>query len=274
MGNVTETTLIAVTGSEMEYGPCRDSVLQIKRGAGDELLFGRGTKGYEVRQRLIDRFIESDHEWLLMLDADMIFAPDTLTRLQAHRVQYVSGYYLQRRYQPMIPIWFHADDEWPPRLFTEVPERGRLHRLGGSGWGCVLIHRDVIETTRARVLKGAWDVLEDEMTFWPYDAGVVMAALRDGDIDTLRRELRPLRGQYDRQPVGSDIRYPFFARAAGFTLWGDPDVTPEHMINYPLTATDYSAQDAAIREAVADSMIEATARGRALWRGHMEALCG
>mgnify|MGYP003600448737 FL=1 len=263
---------IGVTGPDTDYALCRDSIERIEREPADALWYGRGTKGYEVRQRHVNRFIESDHEWLLMLDGDMVFAPDTLARLRAHGVAYVSGYYVQRRYQPIVPVWFKPGDAWPPEPFTDEPERGRLHELGGSGWGCVLIHREVIEGTRARVLKGQWDVIEDEMTLWPFDLAVVMSALGAGDIEALRAEIRPLRGQYDRQPVGSDIRYPFLARAAGYTLWGDPDVRPGHVVSYPLDGDDYRLQDAGMRETVARQLAEGTERGRGLWRAHMEAV--
>lgn len=281
---MSETVYIGVTGGEQDYGPARDSIELIERGPDDIIWYGRGTKGYEVRQRHFNRFVESGHTWLLMLDADMVFAPDTLTRLLAHGVQYVSGYYVQRRFQPILPVWFRPSLEWPPEPFTAPPARGRLHELGASGWGCVLLHRDVVLGTR-RVLKGQWDVLEDEMTFWPFDAGAVQNALRDARmaaydpqavlraLDALGRELRPLRGDYDRQPVGSDIRYPYLARAAGFTLWGDPDVRPGHVIQYPLDAADYELQDAGSRENVAGQLADATARGRALWRARMEVLC-
>lgn len=270
---MSNTVYIGVTGSEQDYGPARDSIEQLERGSGDSLWYGRGTKGYEVRQRHVNRFVESSHDWLLMLDADMVFAPDTLRRLLAHGRPYLSGYYVQRRYHPMLPVWFYPSHEWPPQPFLDEPERGRLHPLGASGWGCVLLHRTVIEDTRARVLKGAWDILEDEMTFWPFDAAAVMAALSAGDLDTLRRELRPLRGQYDRQPVGSDIRYPYLARAAGYQLYGDPDVRPGHVVSYPLTGDDYAGQHAGTRSTLARQMSEATERGRALWREHLEAIC-
>jgi len=281
---MSDTVYIGVTGGEQDYGPARDSIELIERGPDDIIWYGRGTKGYEVRQRHFNRFVESGHTWLLMLDADMIFAPDTLTRLLAHGVQYVSGYYVQRRFRPILPVWFKPSPEWPPEPFTAPPERGRLHELGASGWGCVLLHRDVILGTR-RVLRGQWDVLEDEMAFWPYDAVAIQSALREARmaaydpqavlraLDALGRELRPLRGDYDRQPVGSDIRYPYLARAAGFTLWGDPDVRPGHVIQYPLDAADYELQDAGSRENVAGQLADATARGRALWRARMEALC-
>ena len=146
--------------------------------------------------------------------------------------------------------------------------------LGASGWGCVLIHRAVVEDTRAKVLKGEWDVIEDEMTFWPYDATVVMAALNSGDLATLRRELRPLRGQFDRQPIGSDIRYPFYARAAGHSLWGDPDVRPGHVVSYALSGDDYESQHPNTQAQLAAKLTEATERGRAAWRQRLEALCG
>lgn len=271
---MSDSVYIGVTGSELDYGPARDSIERIERGPDDIIWYSRGTKGYESRQRHFDRFLADGHTWLLMLDADMVFAPDTLERLLSHDVEYVSGYYVQRRYHPMLPVWFRPVREWPPEPFLAEPERGRLHELGASGWGCVLLHRGVIEDTRARVLKGQWDILEDEMTFWPYDAAVVMAALSRGDIDALRRELRPLRGQYDRQPVGSDIRYPFLARAAGYTLWGDPDVRPGHVVSYPLTGDDYAGQHPDTKAALAAQLGSATERGRSAWRGHMEALCG
>lgn len=263
---------VGVAGPDIDIGPCRDSIQNIDRGPDDVIVFGRGTKGYEVRQQHFNNFIASNHEWLLLLDHDMVYAPDTLTRLLAHGVNYVTGYYLQRRYAPMIPVWFHPGDEWPLAPFLDLPKSGRLYELGASGWGCVLLHRTVIEGTRARVLKGQWDVLEDDLDAWPYDLTVVMQALREGDLDTLRREIRPWRGQFDRRPVGSDLRYPMLARAAGFTLWGDPDVRPGHVIEYPLAASDYALQDEATRAAVVQSAAEATARGRAAWAAHMREL--
>lgn len=261
---------IGVVGPETDIGECRDSIQQMETPPGSQLWFNRATKGYEARQAHFDRFIESGHEWLLLLDHDMVYAPDTLTRLMSHGVQYVSGYYLQRRYRPLIPVWFHPfDGEWPLRPFLEAPEPGRLHRLGGSGWGCVLIHREVVEGTRAKVLKGQWDVIEDDMDVWPYDLGVVMKALDEGDLETLRREIRPCRGWYERRPVGSDLRYPVLASAAGFPFWGDPDVAPGHLTGYPLAASDFTGQAAETYAALLRDMDAATERGRALFRAHM-----
>lgn len=263
---------IGVVGPETDIGICRDSIQQMETPPGSQLWFNRATKGYEARQAHFNRFIESEHEWLLMLDHDMVYAPDTLTRLLSHEVQYVSGYYLQRRFRPMIPVWFHPDEGWPMRPFLEDPEPGRLHRLGASGWGCILLHREVVEGVRATVLKGEWDVIEDDMDVWPYDLRMVMKALNEGDIETLRREIRPFHGQYDRKPVGSDLRYPVLAAAVGYQLWGDPDVAPGHVVGYPLEASDYSSQSAATYAALMREADAATARGRAKWMAHLAEL--
>jgi hypothetical protein len=220
--------------------------------------FFRGTKGYESRQIHINKFMASSHEFLLMLDSDMVFPVDTLERLRGHLLPYVSGYYLRRNYAPVAPVWFEPGDQFPLQPWLTEPERGKLHELGASGWGCMLIHREVIQGTRA-ILKGEWDVIEDDCDIWPYDLVSIMDVIRGMDeltnhlnkgsgenlralirpyVEVLKREIRPLRTL--RDVVGSDIRYPYYAKAAGFTLYGDPDVRCSHMLNYPLSPDDYT----------------------------------
>jgi len=140
------------------------SIMNIERRKGDATpLFMKATKGYEARQKHVDAFLVSQHDWLLLLDHDMIFEPDTLERLRSHGVPYVSGLYMRRRFAPMFSVWFEPfTGEWPLMPFTADPERGRLHELGASGWGCVLLHREVIEGTRP-YLDGYQEVLEDAM---------------------------------------------------------------------------------------------------------------
>jgi hypothetical protein len=55
----------------------------------------------------------------------------------------------------------------------------------------------------------------------------------------LCEEIRPLRGVKDT--VGSDIRFPFFAKMAGYQLYCDSGVRCDHVINYPLSPDDYNA---------------------------------
>lgn len=226
------TVYIGVVGPESIPVKAVTSIINIERQDGDtapQLL--HATKGYVARQMHVNKFMESDHEWLLMLDHDMDFAPDTLQRLLAHDVSFVSGYYMRRQLNPVYSVWYKPfSGEWPHEPFLEEPISGRLYELGGSGWGCILLHKDVIADTRKKVLKGELDVIEDDMDVWPYDLKKVLAG---------KEQLRILRGVKD-EIVGSDIRFPFYAKVAGHQLYGDPDVRPGHKVNYWLGANDFS----------------------------------
>lgn len=260
MKQYTGSCYIGVVGSDIENGECRDSIEHIGRRQGDVgPHYVRATKGYEARQSHLNKwFNDTRHPFILLLDQDMRFEPDTLERLRSHGLPYVSGLYMRRRYAPLAPVWYRPySGKWPMEPWVGIPERGKLHPIGASGWGCLLLHREVVEAVRP-LLKGEWDIIEDDMDVYPYDLAAIMTALKglravvDGKPDplvafpalekhlaTLEAEIKPLRA--DREVVGSDIRYPFFAKLAGYQLMGDPDVRPAHMLDYPLTADDYLA---------------------------------
>lgn len=254
------TCYIGVVGPDLEIGEARDSIEGITRRNGDgRTVYVRATKGYEARQLHFANWLQhTAHPFMLLLDHDMIFSPDTLERLRSHRLPYVSGFYMRRRYQPLAPVWFELGPRgrFPMKPWTSDPERGRLHPLGASGWGCILIHRDVCRAV-AGVLKGEPFVIEDDLDVYPYDLTAIMAAIKglrtlttekpspstlypalNEHVTVLEREIRPLRVVKDS--VGSDLRFPFYAREAGFVLMGDPDVRPAHVLDYPLTPDDYS----------------------------------
>jgi hypothetical protein len=254
---------IGVVGADLEYGECHETITNIYRRPGDEgPLFLRATKGFEARQTHLNNwFSKTGHAFLLLLDSDMTFPTDTLERLRRHELPFVSGLYLRRRYAPLVPVWFKPG----PRgivfqePFMDVPERGKLYELGASGWGCMLIHRDVVTATKP-ILKGEPEILEDDMDIWPYDIPAVLDAIKglreiakikppssvgypalEHHLSTLEREIRVLSG--DKQIInGSDVRYPFFAHEAGFQLMGDPDVRCGHELNYPIHPNDYDVQ--------------------------------
>ncbi len=252
---------IGVVGSENENGECRDTIEAIVRSKKDTPpQYIRATKGYEARQMHLNNWYEkTKFPFMLLLDHDMKFPAFTLQRLRAHGLPFVSGLYMRRRYNPIAPVWFEQGEPglMPMIPFTVIPQENTLYKIGASGWGCILIHRDVVTATR-KVLKGEPDILEDSMELFPYDLKKIMKAMQtlrqygNGAVQypdmqkalwILQQEIRPLRGLKDA--VGSDIRYPFFARLAGFELIGDSGVLCEHMLNYPLNPMDYSQQSAA-----------------------------
>lgn len=261
---------IGVVGSEDENGECRDTIERIERKTGDAApVFIRATKGYEARQMHLNNWYENTkHPFMLLLDSDMKFPVHTLKRLRAHGLPFVSGLYMRRRYAPIAPVWFEQGEAgvMPMTPFTAVPMENTLYKLGASGWGCILIHRDVVTATRP-LLKGEAEIIEDDMDIYPYDLRVVMDALNNFSddnaretIEVLRKEIRPLRGLKDS--VGSDIRFPFFARLAGFELHGDTGVMCEHMLNYPISPMDYVNQSASNVRDLAIKTFEGVRRER------------
>ncbi len=251
---------VGVVGGESENGPCRDSIDAIQTRKNDiGPLFIRATKGYEARQLHINNwYYDTKLPFIHLLDHDMIFQPDELERLRTHRLPYVSGFYMRRSLLPLAPVWFDDGEPgvMPLRPMTSIVENNMLYKIGASGWGCILIHRDVITATK-KVLKGENEVIEDDMDIYPYDLKKVMKAINTlkypttnltekkvaHAIDTLAQEIRPLRAVKD--PVGSDIRFPFFAKLAGFQLWGDSGVNCGHGLSYSVSAVDYERQSGA-----------------------------
>lgn len=291
----TGSCYIGVVGGDIEYVECRSSIDNIYKRNGDEgPVFFIATKGYEARQKHLNNwFNETKHAFLLLLDSDMTFPVDTLERLRQHELPFISGLYLRRRYAPLVPVWFKAGPRGVvfQEPFMDVPEKGKLYKLSASGWGCMLIHRDVVAATKP-LLKGEQEIMEDDMDIWPYDLPIVMEALHglrelantkpklnvgypalEHHLSTLEKEIRPLSGAKDII-TGSDVRYPYFALEAGFQLMGDPDVRCGHAINYPITPNDYEEQPKEITDVGIKDVHKSILKLRKEFQGKIEKLKG
>lgn len=233
------TAYIGVAAGEFGVTEAHNSIEALELRPGDQFpLWQIATKGWEARQMHVERFLDSEHDWLLLLDGDMALPVELLERLRSHGLPCVSGHYMRRGFSPMKPIWYEDDPEfrWPMMPFRETPQTGQLYRLGATGSGCWLIHREVLEAVEP-TLKGEEFFCDDPMTWWPYDIEAVASG---------REKLRVLRGSKDR--VGSDMRLSFFIRAAGYTIWGDPDAACGHYVQYPVSLRDWHLIDPAWRK--------------------------
>lgn len=229
-----ESCYVAVVGSVFENGICRDSIEGITlRNKDERPHYIRATKGYEARQMHLNNWYNNTkHPFILMLDSDMVFPANTLERLRANKAPFVSGFYMRRTIRPVLPVWFERGQPgiMPMKPMTALLERDKTYPIGASGWGCVLIHRDVV-TAMKPLLKGEPEIIEDDMDIYPYDLKEVLAG---------REQIKPLRGLKD--PVGSDIRFPFYAQLAGFPLLGDTGVCCDHVVDYPISINDWLNQ--------------------------------
>ena len=129
------------------YGPCASIILSVA--------FQIGSLIYTSRNNLATKAIQSEADYVLWLDSDMVFEPNLLERMFAvmeeHDLDILTGLYF-RRVPPYTPVLFDRLEmqrgvcEWSN--FKSLPNE--LFEVGGCGFGCVLMKTDVFIDVQAR----------------------------------------------------------------------------------------------------------------------------
>jgi len=117
------------------------SIYDLDVPAGYEITF-QHFYGYRVDQvrNLICDWVARGYDYLLAVDHDVTFAPDTLRKLLDHNVDLVSGVYRQRLEPQAIEIY----DLNQQRMTIDQIYGKDLVRIGACGFGCVLVKKEVI----------------------------------------------------------------------------------------------------------------------------------
>lgn len=107
-----------------------------------------GSLIYTSRNKLAERAIQMEADYVLWLDSDMVFQPDLLERmmdrLQKDNLDILTGLYF-RRVRPFTPVLFNKLEmvgnvcNWSE--FHELPDEP--FEVGGCGFGCVLMNTGV-----------------------------------------------------------------------------------------------------------------------------------
>lgn len=109
-----------------------------------------GSLIYDSRNKIAGHAVETEADYILWLDSDMEFKPDTLARLMDDikaGADIASGLYF-RRGKPYTPVAFDSidiNDDGTAAGFKDYsgPLTG-VHEVGGVGFGCVLMKADCI----------------------------------------------------------------------------------------------------------------------------------
>lgn len=96
----------------------------------------------EARNLCVRAAIEARAEWLLFLDSDMVFPPDLIKRLMAHRQPIVAATYPRR----MLPLGF-IGNRLDGAAFS-LADKG-LVEAARLPTGCMLIHMSVFKKLKA-----------------------------------------------------------------------------------------------------------------------------
>lgn len=157
----------------------------------------------ESRNQLARQFLDTDSEWLWVLDPDIQFQPDTLDRLLAvadpQQAPIVAAAYWNEYDGGKRCLTWHAATKEGLRLFRKLPGE-QVIVLGSCGMGCTLIHRSVFEKLQKKFRHDPWP-------WFGHDV-----------IQTSNGTER----------AGEDVTFCVRARKAGFRVVGHCGVTVEH----------------------------------------------
>ncbi|MFH0751969.1 MAG: glycosyltransferase family A protein [archaeon] len=109
------------------------------------------------RNLLRSEFLKGEYDYMLLLDADVIVPPNSLSKLLTHNKKVITGIYYsfykingQTRMMPVL--WMQEDEKKQlMKFFTpEEVEGSKLVEARACGTGCLLIHKSVLEQIQFR----------------------------------------------------------------------------------------------------------------------------
>lgn len=143
-------TLIAVPCMDSVASGFAQSLATLGKIGECSVAFQIGSLVYESRNELAKKAIKSGADYVLWLDSDMIFNPDTMERLMKHMedgLDFVSGLYF-RRVSPFTPVIFEhlniTDDDHAEWINFDKYPRNSLFEIEGCGFGCVLMRTQML----------------------------------------------------------------------------------------------------------------------------------
>ena len=103
---------------------------------------------YQRAQRMA---LDLAFDALVTVEHDMVLPPDALAKLTETRAPVVYGTYMLRHGSKVLNVWRYEGEKnlgqslsiYPREL--ELLKRAKVGRVSGTGWGCTLIRRSVLE---------------------------------------------------------------------------------------------------------------------------------
>ena len=114
--------------------------------------------GYQLpfaRNRIVQEALNNNSDYLLFIDADMVFSPDLLLRLLKHDVPFVNALAF-RRIKPHYPCIFKWNEK--EKCYETVPYFGGLLEVDATGMPAVLIKMEIFKK-----MKQPWYYYEDHL---------------------------------------------------------------------------------------------------------------
>lgn len=148
--------LIAVPSMDSVPAVFAQSLAMLKKVGNCAVAFQVGSLVYESRNDLAKYAVQSEADYVLWLDSDMLFEPELLEKmmatLQEHDLDILTGIYYRRRhpFSPVLMKKLSIDENnfCEYENFNAYPEDG-IFEVEGIGFGCVLMKSDVLMDIKA-----------------------------------------------------------------------------------------------------------------------------
>ena len=188
--------MIAVPCMDQVPAPFAQSLAMIRKPDDDVACsFQMGSLIYTSRNNLALQAMRAEFDYMLWLDSDMVFQQDLLIKMKQvmdeKDLDFLTGLYF-RRVPPFTPVLFDQLDIDENGICTwtdwkDVPEG--MFKIGGCGFGCVLIKTDVLFDVQAKF----------------------------GEL------FNPIAS------MGEDLSFCWRARQCGYDIWCDPSLVCGHV---------------------------------------------
>ena len=209
-----EKILIAVPCMDMVSARFAQSLATLKKVGQCTVSFLIGSLIYDSRNKLAAFAVDMEADYILWLDSDMVFMPDTLERMMAvlnehPEIDILSGLYF-RRGKPFTPVLFSKLEETSEggldfEDVLDLPDE--LFEVAGCGFGCVLMRTECLLDLAAKEGGGVW--------------------------------FSPIAN------AGEDCAFCIRARREGYKIYCDPNIDLGHMGYTPVTKSFYKAYEEA-----------------------------
>lgn len=164
------------------------------------------------RQKIVQRYLDGDSEWLFFLDDDTTHKPGTLTHLLNLGRDFVGGLYFNPK-PPYNPIAYIRRPDGLYHAYYGYAQ-GSLTQVDSIGMGCTLIHRSVFEKIQQahavyqRPDGSIFPILRERVVNTNLPRESVQTSVIDG---VLHMPVTPVNDPEDNRP------FPFFALEYGRT---------------------------------------------------------
>lgn len=112
----------------------------LKKNPRIDVLLEQSCLVHKNRERIVERAIEGNYDYLFFIDSDMCFAPEVLDRLLSRNKDIIGGNYHRRNIHKETVIKFRENGQF---VNKELPEG--MFECASLGTGCMLIKVEVLK---------------------------------------------------------------------------------------------------------------------------------